>query len=237
MINEINLGELLEEEKFDEVRSAIENGADTSCMVGWMEDTPLIVECSELGQLEIVQLIIAKKGDSQEILHKAFLKAAYGGHLDIVELLVNNGANADFNEGLVVAALDGHLNVIKYCLSKGADINHQEPITVESMDVIETMSNTAIMECNFTVGFEDDDDTKKRKIQTIDYLLKNGADVNAKGRFGNTALHFAANDYNLEIIKLLLDAGADKKAKNDNGKTPITYADKEYKKAKALLKI
>jgi hypothetical protein len=44
--------------------------------------------------------------------------------------------------------------------------------------------------------------------------LEKGADVNAKNRYGATALTFAADRGNLEIVKLLLDKGADVNAQD-----------------------
>ena len=40
-------------------------------------------------------------------------------------------------------------------------------------------------------------------------LLAKGADVNAKTSYGVTALSFAADRGNLEIVKILLEHGAD----------------------------
>lgn len=50
--------------------------------------------------------------------------------------------------------------------------------------------------------------------QKIDALIKSGADVNARDRFDNTVLMWAAaKNPNPEVIKMLIDAGADVNAK------------------------
>ena len=56
-------------------------------------------------------------------------------------------------------------------------------------------------------------------IDTLRYLLANGADVNAKDSEGTTALMVAAGDGQTSIVQLLLDAGADLDAKNAQGDT------------------
>ena len=43
-------------------------------------------------------------------------------------------------------------------------------------------------------------------------------------QLGNTALHYAVNVGNLELVRLLLDNKADPNAENNNGTTPLAYA-------------
>jgi hypothetical protein len=45
--------------------------------------------------------------------------AARGGHLDIVKLMIEKGAN-DFNRAIVLAAGGGHLDIVKLMIEKGA---------------------------------------------------------------------------------------------------------------------
>ena len=52
-------------------------------------------------------------------------------------------------------------------------------------------------------------------------LRDEGADVNAAGEDGQTALHWAAYGGHLEMAELLLAAGADVNAENDAGRTPL----------------
>ena len=49
---------------------------------------------------------------------------------------------------------------------------------------------------------------------TVKALLDKGADVNARFRYGTTALFKAAEKGNTEIVKLLLDHGADASVKD-----------------------
>jgi len=67
-----------------------------------------------------------------------------------------------------------------------------------------------------------DKNTTPKMIQT---LINAGADVNATGENGVTALMFAAgNSSNPEVIRTLLNAGADIFAKDNTGKTALDYA-------------
>ena len=47
-----------------------------------------------------------------------------------------------------------------------------------------------------------------------------------------TALHWAAENYNVDLIKTLLASGADKKAKNADGKVPLDLVPDEDSDAK-----
>ena len=59
----------------------------------------------------------------------------------------------------------------------------------------------------------------------IDILLELGADVNAKDKYGETPLHFAAgSSFNPERVRKLLVKGADPFAKNSSKETPFTNA-------------
>ena len=55
------------------------------------------------------------------------------------------------------------------------------------------------------------------------YLIKNGADVNAKNNDGNIALISASNRRHLEIVKLLIKNGADVNAKDNDGMTALMW--------------
>jgi hypothetical protein len=56
---------------------------------------------------------------------------------------------------------------------------------------------------------------------TVDLLIREGADVNARHPDGNTALHVAAFFGRLEPVERLIAAGADIHARNEEGKTAL----------------
>ena len=61
-------------------------------------------------------------------------------------------------------------------------------------------------------------------MSKVQDLIKRGADVRAKNKWGRTPLHIASRDNSIEIAKLLLDAGADVEAKDKWGQTPLHLA-------------
>jgi ankyrin repeat protein len=55
-------------------------------------------------------------------------------------------------------------------------------------------------------------------------LLEAGADPNARGAGGFAALHTAAANGDVALVRLLLDRGADARAVADDGRSPIVLA-------------
>lgn len=66
---------------------------------------------------------------------------------------------------------------------------------------------------------------RKGDVAAVTSLLDRGADVNAKFRYGATALFKAAERGNLEVVRVLLDRGADPKIKDTfYNATAMTWA-------------
>jgi ankyrin repeat protein len=125
--------------------------------------------------------------------------AAWGGDLRISELLVNRGADIEAQDrdgrGPLLYAVDGgHDTVTSFLLGKGARI--QDPSII---------LNAA------------------RWPGVLNLVIQAGADVRASGRYGRTALHYAADAYAVEAIGLLLEHGSDPNAQDQNGMTALHY--------------
>ena len=66
---------------------------------------------------------------------------------------------------------------------------------------------------------------RKGDVAAVKALLKRGADVNAKFRYGATALSYAADKGHLDVVRTLLEHGADVNVKDTFYKaTPIIWA-------------
>ena len=61
-------------------------------------------------------------------------------------------------------------------------------------------------------------------IKAVQWLLANGAEVNAKREDGWTPLHFAASQNASEVVNVLLANGAEVNAKDYGGDTPLRFA-------------
>ena len=66
---------------------------------------------------------------------------------------------------------------------------------------------------------------EKGLTNVVKYIIKVGADINNKEKYGcNTALHEASYGGHEQIVKMLINAGADVNTKNDDNQTPLHWA-------------
>ena len=128
------------------------------------------------------------KGQTFNVLHAA----ASGGNEDIILFLLGKGLliNSRTPEGwtpLYVAARDGQAEAAKLLIFKGARLNAQS-----------NLGATALMMA-VTQPFE----TEKARLNLLEYMLRRGADVNLTDKYGHTALYYAQQQGNENVVKLL----------------------------------
>lgn len=80
-------------------------------------------------------------------------------------------------------------------------------------------------------------------FDVIEFLIKNGINVNAKDSYGNTALHFLADaslgctDFQYKIAKLILDNGGDLNIRNNNNVPALRLTIKHSRDEYRLMKL
>lgn len=138
-------------------------------------------------QIDLASYINNKTYEGTSALHKASWK----GHVDIVKLLLNNGADPnilsrDNSTPLSEASYGGHTEIVKLLLEKEADVN------IASND-----GSTPLMGASHN-GF----------IEIVKLLLDKDANVNATDDYGYTALYNASSNRHKTIVELLLGKDA-----------------------------
>ena len=155
---------------------------------------------------------------------RALFAAVKNGHLELVRLLLEAGADKDATNGfggtaLCMAAREGHLEVARSLLEAGAD---------KDAATTDVKGTTALFVA-----------AREGHLNVARLLLEAGADKDTRNRFGVTALCAAANNGHLEVVRLLLEAGADKDALTTDvhGTTALFVAAREghLKVARLLL--
>jgi uncharacterized protein len=149
-----------------------------------------IIRLSSFNDEDVRKVIanLLEEGVSPVAKNTALHVASRNGHTEIVEMLLEKGAdvNAKTNEGitaLIRASEKGHTETVARLLEKGADVNAKD-----------SDGWTALMWAS-----------RNGHAETVTILLEEGADVNAKDNYflGSTALDIAIKKEHPEIVKLL----------------------------------
>ena len=138
------------------------------------------------------------------------------GRLDLARRLVNGGA--DPSRAPVFAVLyTGDPEIMEYFFARGVDPDHRDGVT--DWPPIAYVSRG----------------DKGEHPEKVEALLRYGADVNAAGPKGVTALHAAAKAGFARVVDVLLKAGADREARTKAGETPLDLARRNKRAAAAAL--
>jgi ankyrin repeat protein len=148
-------------------------------------------------------LLEAKNAGGSTPLHTA----AQAGQLEVVEVLVAEGARVDSGDNenttpLGVAALGGHLEVVDFLIARGAD-----PLAAD--DNLSTPFHWA---------------TYYGHLDVARRLVDLGADVHAVKANGSNAMHGPAYTGHLETVEFLVGLGCEIDLQNQRGFTPLLLA-------------
>lgn len=191
--------------------------------------------------------------------------STYGGKLETLKFLVENGAkvnSADGDKLILSASARGDTDIVEYLVNKGANVN---AVTVGSGgDVagkkIDLTLYSAIVRGNFDIIkllLENGADIEQKlefssgindtpliiaagcgSKHILEYLLQKGAEVNYQNAKGESALMMAAYVGRLDNVKILIDYKADKSLKDNNGLTAVELAkEKKHKDIADFLEV
>ena len=167
-------------------------------------------------QVEVMKCLLEAKASFRDSLKLAI----QAGHIDAVEVLVEQGADVnesdkDGQTSLALATVYNHFDIVQWLIQNGADVNERNEITKYFR--YEPPTHTAL-----TYG----------DWNTVQLLVQNGADVNESDRSGKTLLHIAAEGVLIkqwgptyaEAALWLIQNGADVKKADHFDITPLHEA-------------
>ena len=199
-----------------------------------------LVDATRFGTIDEVQHLLDRGVDvnSPQSLTKsgsllpttALNKSLSTCEIDKFKLLVSKGADLnkllynkqskgferwDGNHALHEAANGGCVSIIRYIVDElDVPVDYRE----------QTFENTALMIAAKKLGYSSR--AGSTRIETIDALLRLGADVHATNKYGENVLYFASRNSldphgNTELLKKFLALGVNPSVANTRGKTPL----------------
>jgi len=202
----------------------------TSCIEAVWSRGETLFHAARMGNLPEVRSLLNDGVDPDEYKtpsgHTALIIAASNNYPGIVEALLSNpgrpaNPNAKVKLGctaLHYACYRTRIDIIKHLCDHGADPNAQSSRDCDAsktqctwrnrLDVPEATGLSLLMSSAIA-----------NRVEAVQALLDNGADINLQSFYGNTALHYSAM-YNVqEVTNLLLQNGANAAIKNNKGQT------------------
>lgn len=163
-----------------------------------------------MGDLDHVKKLIHERKKKTYYYEVPVFSAARGGHLEVVQWLVENELNNKslsryYISPLFDAAESGNLELVKWLIEHGA-VTKTEKDSFRSEDYV-------ILHA-----------AESGNLELVQWLNENGEDINVN-RSGETIVHYAAQSGNLELVQWLVEK---KKLSVDSvakcGKRPIWFA-------------
>lgn len=159
------------------------------------------------------------------------MEAVENGHIAVIKLLIDRGADLDLKDrnkqsAIMLAANTKRTGITKMLLEKGAKVEYPLHFAASIGDIkavkkeLEQRSVDPLNAAGCTPLF---DAAQYKHTQVAKVLIDAGADVNWRSTWGFTPLRAAAQSGSTEIVKMLLAAGAnvDQEA---GGETALTTA-------------
>ncbi|KAK7922622.1 hypothetical protein WMY93_009524 [Mugilogobius chulae] len=188
----------------DIVLNLLQHGAEVNKADNEGRQLSLRLRTWDTGRLWSISWTMALK------LHDPTLVAGYEGHVDVVDLLLEGGADVDHTDNngrtpLLAAASMGHASVVNTLLFWGA-----------AVDSIDSEGRTVLSIAS-----------AQGNVEVVRTLLDRGLDENHRDDAGWTPLHMAAFEGHRQVCDALIEQGARCTEVDNDGRIPLILSAQE----------
>jgi len=238
----------MKKNNIEEIRDALENGADPDSFISGKENlnvTVLMSACED-GNMETAEILVEYGASihAKSIFgNTALMFAAGSGNEGLMRYLVSKGANIRDTDNygysvLLMAAGSGSIDCLKFCDECGLSFIEKgyhdlTPLmtagSLEAVIYIMEKHDVNVNAESLNGGTALIYAAGRNDYNIAKYLVEHGAMLNARerdvdGSFGKTALHYAAERGNLMLVQYLIEHGADICIKSKYGETALDFA-------------
>jgi len=168
-----------------------------------------------------------------------FLKAAFAGNNEEIEIYLASGGNIDATAKNGMTALmaaiwnGGRTDTVRLLLRYDPDLTIRQPSSDwRALTFAAVNGHTEILQTLFDHGDRVEEEDWKalafavqyRSMETVGLLLENGADIDGRDDRGRTPLMRAAANSDTPMLALLLEHGAGLDLIDEEGKTALIHA-------------
>lgn len=236
---------MVKENRYDSVRYLVEHGADTNLTVNGLT---ALTEAVNLNRMNMVKYLIKNGADVHAGERNGFnilFNAAASGSVKMLKLCMEhsgiplNTVNVENSSLLSIAARDDQSAMAEYLVDNGLDINHLDgdghtPLDIAIIHDALHVSNYLLKngaECDASLfSYHKRQDFhlmaafKANDLETIEALLKSGANPGEFNNYGETLMHQAVSKNNIPVVDILLSNNADIKKDFFQRETPLHLA-------------
>jgi Ankyrin repeats (3 copies) len=138
--------------------------------------------------------------DNKYIFDYVMDKAAYGGHMEIVKLMIEKGARY-FDDAMRFAAKEGHMEIVKLMIEKGTAMFDDAMYWAAGeghMEIVKLMIEKGATDFDTTMAYA----AEGGHMGIVKFMIEKGATD------FDTTMAYAAEGGQMKIVKLMIEKGA-----------------------------